>query len=149
MIIVTLHFASVNNINQDTNTEQTMIGLYQDFLYTCISTCYKLLGQLKYIGYEYHYDNYITIQELAGGSEEAPVSPDEQSTPEQCISKLTALIRFVHQKIPPYLSQIIFSNIFCSFLSPLTFLLHLASPHFNIFISDSFLETHMYMYMYM
>lgn len=36
-------------------------------------------------------------QELAGGSGNAPVSPDDQSTPEQCLSKLTALIRYTIQ----------------------------------------------------
>ena len=139
IIIETLHFARVNNINQDTNIEQTMIDLYHDYIvyihvYQTATNFYaKLKISRLWISLWY------LIQELAGGSEEAPVSPDEQSTPEQCISKLTALIRCVLQKIPPSLPQIVSSNIFCSFLSPL---LQLASPHFfllNIFISDSFL----------
>ena len=32
IIIETLHFARVNNINQDTNIEQTMIDLYHDYI---------------------------------------------------------------------------------------------------------------------
>ena len=29
-------------------------------------------------------------------SDNAPVSPDDQSTPEQCLSKLTALIKYIY-----------------------------------------------------
>ncbi len=62
----------------------------------------------------------VQSQELAGGVHD-PASPEEHSTPEQCISKLSALIRCtcIDTYMYMYISCVIFSRVFTTVLKAL------------------------------
>jgi PI-3-kinase-related kinase SMG-1 len=76
----------------DTNQDESLITFIADSLVSLHQYWIEDITFSVDLLKQFLEDMDAYTNELAGGSNKAPVLPDEQSTPEECLSKLTALL---------------------------------------------------------